>query len=71
MLVDPEVMHDWPAPYSREQSDQKFDSYFAGYLKDGYGRVRLGTTDGALEVGGQVLLTRKTIRHGDLGNRYA
>lgn len=47
MLGDPEVMHDWPAPLNRAQSDQKFDRYAAGYFQNGYGRMRLGTGDGA------------------------
>lgn len=46
MHADPEVMHDWPAPFSREQSDRKFDNYAAGYLQNGYGRMWLGTIDG-------------------------
>jgi RimJ/RimL family protein N-acetyltransferase len=46
MHADPEVMHDWPAPFSRAQSDWKFDNYAAGYLQNDYGRMRLGTIDG-------------------------
>ncbi len=47
MHADPEVMHDWPTPLNRAQSDRKFDSYAAAYLQNGFGRMRLGTTDGA------------------------
>lgn len=47
MLADSEVMHDYPAPLSRAESDEKFDSYAAGYQQNGYGRMLLETIDGA------------------------
>lgn len=47
MLADPEVMHDWPAPQSRAESDAKLDRYAASYQQNGFGRMLLETHDGA------------------------
>jgi RimJ/RimL family protein N-acetyltransferase len=38
MNADPEVMHDFPAPLSRAESDAKLDRYQANIERLGYGR---------------------------------
>jgi RimJ/RimL family protein N-acetyltransferase len=38
MNADPEVMHDFPAPLTREESDAKLDRYQANYERLGYTR---------------------------------
>lgn len=38
MNADPEVMHDFPAPLTRAESDAKLDRYQASIETIGYGR---------------------------------
>jgi RimJ/RimL family protein N-acetyltransferase len=46
MLADPEVMHDYPAPLSRGESDDKIDRYAETYRRLGYGRMAFEKADG-------------------------
>lgn len=45
MLADAEVMHDYPAPLSRVESDAKLDRYAASLDKNGFGRMLVETKD--------------------------
>lgn len=47
MHGDPFVMHDYPAPLTRAQSDAKLADYRSGFKAHGYGRWAIETPDGA------------------------
>lgn len=38
MMADPEVMHDYPAPLTRAEADQRFDRHLSALARDGFGK---------------------------------
>jgi RimJ/RimL family protein N-acetyltransferase len=47
MHADPEVMHDYGGPISRNESDAKLDRYVAAYREHGFCRWAIETQEGA------------------------
>lgn len=41
MMADPEVMHDYPAPMSRDEADRRFDWHLGAFARDGFGKWTL------------------------------
>ncbi|HZZ87546.1 MAG TPA: GNAT family N-acetyltransferase [Caulobacteraceae bacterium] len=48
MTADPEVMHDYEAPFSTEEADSRFDRHMAAFVRAGFGKWALRRkSDGA------------------------
>jgi RimJ/RimL family protein N-acetyltransferase len=41
MCADPEVMHDYPAPFTTEVADERFERHMAAFTRDGFGKWAL------------------------------
>ena len=51
MLADPEVMHDYPAPLTTAESDQKIDRYQVAIGRVGFGRWSMERRDDGMFLG--------------------
>ena len=41
MCADPEVMRDYPAPFTQAQADERFERHMAAFARDGFGKWTL------------------------------
>jgi len=51
MSADPEVMHDYGAPFSPEEADSRFDRHVAAFARDGFGKWALRRKDDGAYLG--------------------
>jgi ribosomal-protein-alanine N-acetyltransferase len=51
MCADPEVMHDYPAPFTTAQADERFDRHMAAFTRDGFGKWALRRRDDGAYLG--------------------
>ena len=45
MCADPEVMHDYPAPFTTEVADERFERHLAAFAREGFGKWTLRRKD--------------------------
>ncbi len=51
MTADPEVMHDYDAPFTEAQADTRFDRHMAAFGRDGFGKWALRRKDDGAYLG--------------------
>jgi ribosomal-protein-alanine N-acetyltransferase len=51
MTADPEVMHDYPAPFTAAEASERFDRYLERQQRDGFGRWALRRKDDGVFLG--------------------
>jgi ribosomal-protein-alanine N-acetyltransferase len=51
MCADAEVMHDYPAPFTAEEANARFDRHKAAFLRDGFGKWALRRNADAAYLG--------------------
>jgi len=51
MCADPEVMIDYPAPFTREIADERFERHMAAFSRDGFGKWALRRRDDGAYLG--------------------
>jgi RimJ/RimL family protein N-acetyltransferase len=51
MCADAEVMHDYPAPFTTEVADERFERHMAAFARDGFGKWALWRKDDGAYLG--------------------